>query len=256
MERGGRTGAREALLLRPGRGALVHYRLSWALLAVLVAFALWGLVYFGSSPAERALLVVLLLLLADGAAALVRSRRRLAPVRLSGGRICLRERCRDLDRLESAAFELRNNALVAGFREGYLVLRWRDETWLLPLALCGWERLWERLSGLRPDLELGPWQDDPVVLRVLAAGRDTPVCVPAGVRLLVGKAGWLAEFSVWLAAVLLSGVAIGLLRAHGVRVSDWIGGALATWLGMRAWRSLRRVRLSYPGRGDEPGAGT
>ena len=220
------------LRLEPGGKARRYYLLGLVIVVLFIPLSVW-LYYSGS----KWLAVLLFLISLEMLLALPHSRRWARPLELRGERLCRNDGCRDLAELAAARFEVRNAALLANMREGAIALEWRNgEVWRVPLSLCGWHELWERIRQLRPDLGLGDWREDETMRRILRRAWDMPFCGPEEVKPVLPKAGdWVGMMLVAAAVGAVVGVAMGVIGIYYYQASKyvWVSGFFsslaATW---------------------------
>ena len=227
--------------LRLEPGAAGYYRLGAVVALVMLAVSGWLL-----ASGEWLLGLLGGLVFLDVLLAVWRSRRWAVPLELRGDKICRAGDCRWLGELRGARFVLANAARVVSMREGQLLLEWPDGAWRVPLGLCGWEKLWEAVREARPDLELGDWQEDPAVRRVLAFAWDAPLCPPPGAKTGQLDLAALNRMLLVVAVVaVLVGLAAGAAAAYGVH-TGWLGEVL---VGVTAALLARRWLLRSAGGG-------
>ena len=230
---------KKILRLELGGKARRYYLLGLVIIGLLMPLFVW--LYHNGSKLLAVLGFVIFL---DALLALPRSRRWARPLELRGERLCRHDGCRDLAELAAARFEVRNAALLANMREGAIALEWQNgEVWRVPLSLCGWHELWERIRQLRPELELGDWREDETLRRILRHAWDMPFCAPRDAEATLLTPGDWAWFLLAAATIgIFAGIVGGLLRVRPGFSSawDWFGGFLSILVALR----IMRWRLS------------
>ncbi|WP_457636543.1 hypothetical protein [Oceanithermus sp.] len=236
-------GKEKVLRLEPGRQARRYYVLGLVFLGVMLALSVW--LYFNSS---KWFAVLAFLITLDALLAIPRSWRWAGPLTLKGSRLCRASGCRSLEELRGARFEVRNASRVANMREGAIVLEWKNgEIWWVPLSLCGWQELWERIRELHPELGLASWRQDENLRRILHRAWDMPFCAPEAARPALPKAAdWAGMLLVAVLAAVATGLAFGLLaiRFQPLAHYTWLGGVISGMAGWLFWRWSRRRRLA------------
>ncbi|WP_456411667.1 hypothetical protein [Oceanithermus sp.] len=232
-------GGNEGVLrLEPGPKIRRFYLLSLFVAVVFIALAVW--LYFNYS---RWLAALVFLVFLDMLLALPRSWSWAQPLEVRGEQLCRNGDCRHLASLTAAGFNTRNAARVANMSEGALELKWEDgEVWHVPLSLCGWDVLWERIRELLPGLELGDWRQDTTLQQILARAWDMPICLPQGVVFgSLQRSNFTHFILLMLLLGLIDGLVVGLLEiffpGYGF---GWVGGLLAMLVAV--WYLGRRRR--------------
>ena len=109
------------------------------------------------------------------------------------------------------------------------------EALALPLTYPDWEAVYEALRERRPDLGLGPWQEDPMVLEELHRGRGA-VALPRSARVVR------ENFALGVLAAFLLAVLLFLPLPRGASdVLPLLAVPLAFWIYHRIVR--KRVRI-------------
>jgi len=222
----------KSLRLELGGNARRYYLFGLIIIGLFMLLSIW--LYHNGSKLLAVLGFVIFL---DALLALPRSWRWARPLELRGERLCRHDGCRDLAELAAARFEVRNAALLANMREGAIALKWRHgEVWRVPLSLCGWHELWERIRQLRPDLELGDWREDETLRWILRRAWDMPFCGPEEVKPVLPKAGdWVGMMLIAAVVGAVVGVAMGVIGIYYHQASKyvWVSGFFsalaATW---------------------------
>jgi hypothetical protein len=234
------------LRIEPGRQSRGHWWMGWVVSLLMITLGVWLWL-----SGDRLLAALAVLVFLDMLAGTVRSWRWAVPYWLDdGGRLCRRGACRELAWLRAARSALVNAAFVVSMREGRLLLEWPDETWRVPLSLCGWEKLWKEIREARPDLNLPDWREDAVVRRLLAYAWNTPLCVPPGSPGIgQGGYGWSRAVLLGLAAAALVGAVVGFLGAC-LNLPRWLGGLSAGLAAVLVMRIVMRPGAEGLGAGE------
>ncbi|WP_457636542.1 hypothetical protein [Oceanithermus sp.] len=198
------------------------------LFLLAAAMIFWGayLLLYGS----RADLVVQVIIFLGGVAVMweALNERRLPGYEISNLWICRESDCRKLDSLRRVELDWHRKSPLQGWTPA-LLLRVGSEAWKLPLSLEGWEKFWDCLRKLRPDLSLPDWRRLKVVHEWIKNYPRYGLALPEGVE--VSRPGTISRTLADAAGIVLLNKAWQLLAGNRSLAVGMLLAAAGTVLG-------------------------